>query len=589
MTDIVPWEDVQTPYGFSISDKGLGYESKTKAFKIIAPPFAFIGGFSSLENDEQAYVLQYLSPGNTIKIREVKGASLTSREIESWVAFGIGITPTNKAILIQYLVEQRMLIPIKTVYKGVGWLNDDCFGANQMVTLSNLNGTLNNEAYDLKQTGSKQNWFSMWHTISDSPAWQLAFAIGLTAPLLKPLAVQYPDLSTLIFSISGDSSIGKSTMLEFCLSMAGAPHPLKKGSLFQSWSSTSVALSLRLNGNHGIPVGLDELSRYRGHDITEVLYNLSAGTEKARGTKQANLRKQATWQTTIISTGEHGLLDDAGTVENQGLRMRVIEIDALPWTKNSEEAEQIKKVCNQNYGWLYTDFVQSMLSNLEQVKTNFTSQIDYVREKMPSSNYRDRISVSFATVMAAATLANDTWPEVGIDVDGVLDLLIKHTTSTWSTDLGDRVYWKLLDYLKSNQNSLILEGHSKTAPNHVIGTLSMDEKTHRMYANIYQLEFKRIVESELNAQSERVVLAALKKKQVLRSEAGRVTRRHGKERKTVVSVVIPENEEKDFTQKHYFDDNGADELVGCHELMEVFDSEEATRANKNVYPKTLDV
>lgn len=585
----VAWGDINTPPGYSLSDRGLGYETKTKMFQIVAPPLALIRGSASLETNNQTYTLQYLSPGNVVKMREVEAASLTSRDIESWVSFGIGITPANKTILIQYLVEQRMLIPMETVYEGVGWLSDDCFGTDRMISLGQQVGHLNSETFNLKPKGSKSEWLSLWQSIGDSLPLQLALAIGLTAPLLKPLSEKFPDLSTLIFSVVGDSSSGKSTMLAFCLSLAGETQPMRKGSLFQSWSGTAVALSLRLNGDQGIPVGLDELSRYHGRDITEVLYNLSAGTEKARGTKQSTLRKQATWQTTIISTGEHGLLDDAGAAENQGLRMRVIELSNVPWTRSSAEAEQIKLICASNYGWLYPDFVRNILTKLDDIKDVFTDQVACVKQMIPESDYRDRISVPFAVVRTAALLANVTWPEVNIDVDGILKLLITHSTATWSTDLGDRIYGKLLDYLKTNQKSLMLEGHSKVAPYRVIGTISMNEDPQRMYINIYKAEFTRIVMDELNAQSSRVVLAALKKKQLLRSESGRSTIRQGqgKKRQTFVSILVPQDEERDFTQRRYFDLDDVDETFGYSSNDYVRDVEETNQANHDVYPQNF--
>lgn len=38
-----------------------------------------------------------------------------------------------------------MLIPMETVYEGVGWLSDDCFGTDRMISLGQQVGHLNSE------------------------------------------------------------------------------------------------------------------------------------------------------------------------------------------------------------------------------------------------------------------------------------------------------------------------------------------------------------------------------------------------------------------------------------------------------------
>lgn len=559
MANFVPWNRIKVPHGYSLSDKGLGYETKDKAYRIVAPPLALIRGNASLETDNQTYTLQYLSPGNIVKTREVEAASLTSRDIEGWVSFGIGITPANKPILLQYLVEQRMLIPIETVYEGVGWIDSDSFGADRLISLdTQKSGYLNNDNFNLQPKGSKQAWFDMWSKISDSIPLQLALSIGLTAPLLRPLSELYPDLETLIFSIVGNSSTGKSSMLSLLLSTSGAVQPMQQGSLFQSWSSTANALSLRLNGNRGVVQGLDELSRFRGRDITDVLYNLASGTEKARATKSVTLRKLASWQTTIVSTGEHGFLDGFAA-GNQGLRMRIVEYTgAQPWTRSSTEAELIKKVCANNYGWLLPDFVRNMLLQLKQVKAVFPGIVETTKKMIPESPYRDRIAVKLAVVEVAAELANATWQAMNIDCRAIMQLLISNTTSTWQTGLGERMYENLIDYLKVHQAALMLEDSPGYLQSKMIGTVTMESNPAKMYVNLYPSEYKRIVTEELGAQSDRVVSSELKAKHYLVAERGRNTARivrNGK-RVTVVSLIIPKEEERYFVLRKSWDANG---------------------------------
>ncbi|AYM01494.1 DUF927 domain-containing protein [Levilactobacillus yiduensis] len=556
--ELVSWKDIPVPKGFILNDTSLGYTDKDKIYHYLAPAMGLTQGISSLETDIQSYMLQYRSPGGVTKIREVPATVLTGRDIEGLVAYGVGITPANKVAILRYFIGQRMLIPMDTVYEGVGWLSDGDFGLEQLISKdSQRKGFLKSDALDLAPKGSRTQWFKMWDTVSDSIPLQLALVIGLTAPLLRPLSQQFPDLETLLFSVVGDSSTGKSTMLALALSTAGANRAMQKGSLFQSWSGTANALSLRLNGNNGVPFGLDELSRYMGRNITGTIYNLASGTEKARATKTMSLRSTASWQTTIISTGERGLLDGMAD-QNQGLRMRVIECEGITWTRSSEEAELIKSVVANNYGWLFPDFVKAILTNATNLTAAFPATVSEVKSLMPDSKFRDRISTKLAVVEIAAQLANITWPEININVQEIMRLLIKSTTATWGTDLGDRVYARLLDYLKTNQGSLLLKGRVGQAGPHVIGNVSMTFNPVKMYVNLYPSEYTRIVTDELGAQSERVVTASLKEKGYIQSEPGRNTIRKivdGK-RVTFISILVPTSEENDFILRNSFDADG---------------------------------
>lgn len=555
---MTPWNEIKIPASYQLGENGLFcYNVKEKGYVYLCPPMAFTTGFSSLEDGEERYILQYTNSRHDVVETEVAATQLTSREVESLVGIGVGVTPTNKLQLLKYLVAQRRCISIELSYHSIGWLNESEFGADKLISLNGKrDGFLKSDAFDLTPEGTREGWFNMYDKISDNVALVFAVVAGLSSVLLAPLSDAYSDLRSIIFSLIGNSSTGKTTASLLAVSTSGQTRLAASGTLMRSFSATPTAIPIMFSGDRGIPIVLDEVSRYRGRSLTDVVYNLAEGTSKARATKEASLKSGTSWQTTIFVTGEHGLLDGTITAENDGLRTRVIEFDSVTWTRSAEEAELVRAVCNQDYGHLLTPFATWVLTNREAVIAKFPKLVDRAKAMMDDSVYRDRLAVKFAVLGMTALAMNKCFPaEFDIDAERIMTFAIENSKANWSTNIASRVYSKLIDYLKAHQSQLIIKG--VTVPHaEVIGQISMVGK--ELYVDLYPNSFKTIVIKELRAQSDKIVLSSFKQAGYLRNESDRNTARvkiQGK-RRAVVSIVIPDVDQEDFSQRQAFNENG---------------------------------
>jgi len=555
---LIPWNEIKIPANYQLGKSGLFYyNAKDKGYVYLCPPMAFTSGFSSLENGEERYILQYTNSRHDIVPTEVAATQLTSREVESLVSIGVGVTPANKLQILKYLVAQRRCISIELSYHSIGWLNACEFGADKLISLNGeRDGSLKSEAFDLTPEGTKEGWFSMYDKISDNMALVFAVVAGLSSVLLAPLSDEYSDLRSIIFSLIGNSSTGKTTAALLAVSTSGQTRLAAPGTLMRSFSATPTAIPIMLSGDRGVPIVLDEVSRYRGRSLTDVVYNLAEGTSKARATKEASLKAGTSWQTTIFVTGEHGLLDGTITAENDGLRTRVIEFDSVTWTRSAEEAELVRSVCNQNYGHLLAPFATWILTNRAVVIAEFPKLVDQVKTMMDDSIYRDRLAVKFAVIGMTALAMNKCFPtEFNIDAKKLMAFSVDNSKANWSTNIASRMYSSLIDYLKAHQSQLVIRGI--TVPHaEVIGQISMVGKC--LYVDLYPNSFKTIVIKELHAQSDKIVLAGFKQAGYLRNESDRNTSRvkiQGR-RRAVVSILIPSVDQDDFSQRRAFNEEG---------------------------------
>lgn len=553
------WDDVPVPKATRLDESGLYlWDSRSKELVWVSRPLAFVSGTTALETGIEDYTLQYLNSMNRVVTRTMPASLLTGNGFDSLVEYGVDIRPKTKNAILNYLIQQRSLVPITLTYQTVGWFPDEvAFGGSKLISKSDAEGELNNSSYDLTAKGSRSAWWAMWQRIGSRVELQLALALGLMGSLIAPINRDYPDIKTLFFSLVGNSSSGKTTVATLVLSCAGQPNPGAPGTLARSWSTTANALTLGLQSNFGIPVLYDEMSRYRGgkQSLNDVVYNIAESTEKSRAKRDATLKSTASWGTVVLSTAEFGLLDGSSNLvsTNDGLRVRVLEFSNLNFTGDAATAQYIKKVCATNYGWALPEFVEHLLPLYDELPRRLEPWITEALTIMPDSKYSSRLAVRYGMIGLTLELANETW-RLAIDAEKVLKFAIEASSSGWVNDLGQRMYRDLIDYLKVHQRELISPSARATYAN-VIGQISIhgDE----MFVDIFRLEFRRIVTAELQAQSYKVVMSELARLGVLRKESDRTTVRTivNGERKSVVSLMIPQADQADFVQRTNYDAN----------------------------------
>ena len=173
--------------------------------------------------------------------------------------------------------------------------------------------------------------------------------------------------------ISGYTGSGKTTIAMAGASAYGEPfdgsrtvadqlgNPVTQHSCYGSWSATENAVLGRCAGNRGCLIVLNELGKFKGSDMSSILYNMSEGSDKLRMNKKLEVSQLEGYSTTILSVGEHSLLDRCQS-KADGLRIRVLELD-MKMTKSSESADRIKAISRKNNGWAAPMLAEYIINN----------------------------------------------------------------------------------------------------------------------------------------------------------------------------------------------------------------------------------
>jgi len=128
-------------------------------------------------------------------------------------------------------------------------------------------------------------------------------------------------------NLVGDTSSGKSTLLQMAASVFGPPDYV------QQWRATSNGLEHTAAAhNHGLLI-LDELAQVDPRDVGATIYMIGNGVGKVRASRSGHAVPPQTWLLLLLSAGEITLAEhmaEAGKQPKGGQGVRMLDIEAAP-------------------------------------------------------------------------------------------------------------------------------------------------------------------------------------------------------------------------------------------------------------------
>lgn len=183
-------------------------------------------------------------------------------------------------------------------------------------------------------------------------------AISAAAPLIDFLK---EDIHTgnILVSLVGESSTGKTSA--GCLAVSlGSKCSFAGDSMVATFADSKNSLMHSIYSSY--PMLIDEGSLIR-YNPTSLIYELAEGKEKGRLTKSLEKADSKTFSTAIFMTSEKSILNLCD--ENTGLYVRCLEFEGVTWTRSAESADKIKRICEQNYGFVIPMIVKYLLKSLK--------------------------------------------------------------------------------------------------------------------------------------------------------------------------------------------------------------------------------
>lgn len=381
--------------------------------------------YRNIDDDNVSAKIGFLSSGREIFLTANRVDYLNLQNILKFQKQGLDVLHTNVKDVIAHLRNEEYMAPQKYQHLKLGF---DTYDSKTVFKHYKIyGGNIKSDyvgSYAIKPEGSREKWMKMYYEqVQGCATLELICVISLSATVLGYLGADL-GLDSIICHLAGNSSTGKSTAMKLAISMFGYPD-VKENGLFTSYNSTANALIKALAGIKGVPVAFDEISMANDKDLCNLVYKLSNGADKSRMNKNSELRSKETWLTTILSNGEEPIVQSS---HNTGVYNRVFEFDNITWTKDSKNAERIKKVISKNYGFIGTEFVEYIMKQgknqvYKLYEENKRKLKEIFNQRKVQDNFTDRRINNHAILMTTAILFEQAF-DIQVCKDEMLDILI---------------------------------------------------------------------------------------------------------------------------------------------------------------------
>ncbi|AVR87369.1 TOPRIM and DUF927 domain-containing protein [Thauera aromatica] len=239
------------------------------------------------------------------------------------LAMGLDIDPHARQTLSRYLQDRPPVKRIRCALQ-VGWCGTS-FVLPDAVIGPDASGVIfqsGERAHDEHgQAGTLEGWRNeIAARAVGNPLFVLVLSAAFAGPLLKRTNSEGGGLHFV-----GDSSTGKTTLLEASCSVWGGP------GYKRSWRATANGMEGAASMFNDCLLALDEISECDPREVGAIVYSLGNGTGKQRASRTGSARAVTRWQAVVVSTGERTItttMADGGFKTKAGQAVRLLDIPA---------------------------------------------------------------------------------------------------------------------------------------------------------------------------------------------------------------------------------------------------------------------
>lgn len=347
---------------------------------------------------------------------------------------GIEVNSENAKNLVAYLADIIELNNLQTTdgITHLGWLNKEFI---PYASEYKYDGDIayKNIFESVSEKGNYEKWKDeMKQLRANSRTLRFLMASSFASTLVKLF-----QINPFVVHLWGKSSNGKTVAQMICASIWGNP---AKGKLLSSLDSTKVASERLCNFLRNIPLILDELqitkTKYKNYDT--LIYELTEGKGKDRGTVDGGLTQTTEWDNIIIVSGEEPI---TSTTSKEGVKNRVIEIEENE--KIVENGNEVVNLILNNYGFAGKEFIE-IIQNKDDL---FNEYNQIVSDLKKNENSPKQIN-SIATILLADKIVSDLiFGDTRITLEEAKDYFTK------DIDEADRYIDLIIDIANANINN----------------------------------------------------------------------------------------------------------------------------------------
>lgn len=412
----------------------LDYTSTLQPIKIKASPIPItvIERLVNIDTNIEKVKLAIFKDKKWQEIIVEKNTIVSKAKILQLANKGLEVTEDNAKNLITYLADLLELnnIPLHMSVSHLGWVEGEFMPYTDKYNLD-IDFEFKQKLNGIKSYGNYEEWKKYIKNLrTKSKTLRFVLACSFASALVKIF-----NINTFIVHLWGRSGNGKTVAEMICASVWGKPD----SNMISNLSNTTIANERLCNFYRNIPIFLDELqiakTKYKNFD--ELIYVLTEGKGKERGTTDNGIREQTTWQNIILLSGEEPITSE---VSKEGVKNRVIEINENETIV--EDGNAVVNFIQENYGFAGKDFIEK-IQDIDKIRE---IQQKFVIELNKKIKYKKQVN-AFSLILTADFIASSLiFKDKLLQLDEIQDYIREDTDET------TRVYNLILDWFYENIN-----------------------------------------------------------------------------------------------------------------------------------------
>ena len=412
----------------------LDYTATMQPIKIKASPIpvTVIERLVNIDSNTEKVKIAIFKDKKWQELIAEKNTIVSKAKILQLANRGLEVTEDNAKNLITYLSDLLELnnIPVHTGVSHLGWVGNEFIPYSNEYSLD-IDFEFKQKLDNIKSHGNYEEWKTHIRNLRrKSKALRFLLASSFASVLVKRI-----NINTFIVHLWGKAGNGKTVAEMICASIWGKPD----NNFISNLSNTTIANERLCNFYRNLPIFLDELqiakTKYKNFD--EMIYILTEGKGKERGTADNGIREQTIWQNIILLTGEEPI---TGDFSKEGVKNRVIEINE----NNTiiEDGNEVVNFIQENYGFAGKDFIEK-IQDIEEVRK---IQQDFVEKLNKIIQYKKQVNAFSLILTADWIVSKEIFEDEPLKLEEIKDYIRTDTDET------ERIYNMILDWFYENIN-----------------------------------------------------------------------------------------------------------------------------------------
>lgn len=396
----------------------------------------------------------------TVVVEKVILAS--AAKIIDLARLGIAVDSENAKALVKYCTDLEAMnydrLPERHSVARVGWTTSGKFVPYaDSVEFDGAPGF--RAVFDsFHPNGDRDAWFKAASKArNESTIARIVLAASLASVLVGPL-----HALPFFMHIWGRSGNGKTMLLKLAASVWASPNSSE--GYVRNFNSTIVGLETAAGFFNSAPLCVDELQVVKNRrDYDDIIYMLSEGQGRSRGSKDGSFQQIKSWQNTIITTGEMPITSD---FSGAGAISRIIEISCGK-ERLLSDYRGLSDTLSHNWGFAGKEFVEGLTPQVLEAAKKV--QEEY-RAAFEASATTEKLALSASLILTADALAELLIWHTGTSLSAVD--LAKYLPTEKEVDTNQRALEWLYGTIAENESKFDFSGDS--IPREVWGEYKTD-------------------------------------------------------------------------------------------------------------------